>query len=89
MSLEEKKRLIESLDGLIHRKTPGDANHLAEKLGISRRTFFRLLDYMREELKAPVVFDEINKRYIYNIDGVIVFGFVKKDELKQLKTLNK
>jgi hypothetical protein len=82
MSIEQKKRLIESLDGLIHRKTPGDANQLSEKLGISRRTFFRVLDYMRAELNAPVVFDEINKRYIYENEGMIIFGFVSIEELK-------
>ncbi|MEJ7645184.1 MAG: hypothetical protein WKF87_11355 [Chryseolinea sp.] len=76
MSLEEKRRLILSLDHLIRRKTPGTAIDMSRRLGVSRSTFFRLIEYMREDLVAPVSFDEDKGRYCYAQDGIIVIRFV-------------
>ena len=76
MSLEEKKRLIVSLDDLLRSKTPGKAEYLALRLGISRSSLFRLITYMREELCAPIVFDPTNNRYVYRQDGRVMFRFV-------------
>ncbi len=76
MSLEEKRRLILSLDQLIRSKTTGTAIHLSQRLGISRSTFFRLIDYMREDLFAPVFFDEDKGRYCYAQDGIIIIRFL-------------
>lgn len=81
MSLEEKRRLILALDVLIRRKVPGKADYLAERLGISRSTFFRLIEYMREELYAPVFFDSVMNRYSYEEEGIILFRFVPADVL--------
>lgn len=79
MSLEEKRRLILSLDQLIRSKTAGTAIHLSRRLGISRSTFFRLIEYMREDLFAPVFFDEDKGRYSYAQDGLIVMRFLPHD----------
>jgi hypothetical protein len=76
MSLEEKRRLILALDALIRRKIPGKAEDLAHRLGISRSTFFRLIEYMRGELYAPVFFDTKQNRYAYEREGIILLGFV-------------
>lgn len=76
MSLEEKRRLILALDVLIRSKIPGKADYLAKRLGISRSTFFRLLEYMREELYAPVFFDAHRNRYAYEKEGIIMFRFL-------------
>jgi predicted DNA-binding transcriptional regulator YafY len=76
MSLEEKRRLILTLDSIIRGKVPGRAEELASKLGVSRSTFFRLIEYMREELFAPIVFDVTRNRYIYEEEGVVFFRFV-------------
>jgi predicted DNA-binding transcriptional regulator YafY len=76
MSLEEKRRLILSMDSMIRSKMPGTAEELATKLGVSRSTFFRLIEYMREELFAPIVFDVNRNRYLYEEEGVVFFRFV-------------
>jgi predicted DNA-binding transcriptional regulator YafY len=76
MSLEEKRRLILSMDSMIRSKVPGTAEELAAKLGVSRSTFFRLIEYMREELFAPIVFDVNRNRYLYEEEGVVFFRFV-------------
>jgi hypothetical protein len=76
MSLEEKRRLILAFDALIRSKVPGGAEYLARRLGVSRSTFFRLLEYMREELYAPVIFDSDQNRYAYEREGIVMFRFL-------------
>lgn len=76
MSLEEKRRLILAFDVLIRSKVPGKAEYLAKRLGVSRSTFFRLVEYMRGELYAPVIFDEAQNRYAYENEGIVMFRFL-------------
>ena len=76
MSLEEKRRLILAFDVLIRSKVPGKAEYMSKRLGISRSTFFRLIEYMREELYAPVIFDNEHNRYAYEMDGIVMFRFL-------------
>jgi hypothetical protein len=76
MSLEDKRRLILAFDVLIRSKVPGGAEYLARRLGVSRSTFFRMIEYMREELYAPVIFDEAQNRYLYEREGIVMFRFL-------------
>ena len=89
MSLEEKRRLILALDHLIRSKIPGKADYLAKRLGISRSTFFRLVDYMRDELYAPVFFDAHLNRYAYEREGIIMFRFLPAEliDVEQAKKI--
>ena len=89
MSLEEKRRLILAMDSLIRTKVPGTAEVLAVKLNVSRSTFFRLIEYMREELFAPIVFDVNRNRYIYEQEGMFIFRFLPLDtfDFKQVKKI--
>lgn len=80
MSLEEKIRLMMAIDSLIKRKVPGNAADYAGRLNISRSTFFRLLQYMRTELKVPITHDKVRNRYLYQEDGRLYFGFVRHDK---------
>jgi hypothetical protein len=89
MSLEEKRRLILSLDQLIRGGVPGNAEYLAARLGISRSTFFRLIEYMRVELCAPLFFDTRRNRYAYEFEGRIVFRFLPYEmiDVKQARKI--
>lgn len=89
MSLEEKRRLILALDQLIRSKIPGKAEYLARRLGVSRSTFFRLIEYMRGELYAPVFFDTHLNRYAYETEGIIMFRFLPAEliDVEQAKKI--
>lgn len=89
MSLEEKRRLILALDTLIRSKIPGKADYLAKRLGVSRSTFFRLIEYMRDELYAPVFFDTHRNRYAYEKEGIIMFRFLPAEliDVEQAKKI--
>ena len=90
MSIEEKTRLSLAFDVLVNRKMKGNAEDYAAKLGISRRSFFRLLEYMREELNAPLLHCSIKNQYEYEREGVLFFGFLPSGVLTQenLKKIN-
>jgi hypothetical protein len=89
MSLEDKRRLILELDFLIRTKTPGKPEALARRLGVSRSTLFRLIEYMKGELNAPVMFDAVNDRYIYGEEGIVMFSFLPYHviDMKQAKKI--
>ncbi len=76
MSSEERRKTLLQFDRLIQRKTNGNCDVIARKLGISRRTVFRLITYMRQELNAPIIFDNQKQRYTYRQNGSIVYSFV-------------
>ncbi len=76
MTLDEKIRLMLALDGLIKRKLKGNACDYANKLGISRSTFFRLIEHMREEFKAPLHHNKKENRYEYVTEGSLFIGFL-------------
>lgn len=76
MSIEQKRRLVVALDKIIRNETPGTATELSQRLAVSRSTIYRLLEYMKDDLNAPVFFLEKENRYAYKEDGIIIFGFV-------------
>lgn len=90
MTLEERIRLIKVLDTLLKRKMKGNSNDYASKLGISRSAFFRLIDYVRLEFNAPLIYNKVENRYEYEKAGMMVFGFLPADELSMetLKRIN-
>ncbi len=55
---------LQRLDGLLRRKTPGTAQDLASRLGVSRRTLFRLFDALRS-FGAEIAYCKKGKRYYY------------------------
>jgi hypothetical protein len=57
---------IDRLDSLIRRKATGTPEELAERLGISRASVFNLIKFLREEMKAPIIYDSGRQSYIYS-----------------------
>ncbi len=90
MSLEEKTRLLLLLDDLVKRKVKGNATEYAAKMGVGRSTFFRLVQFARQELKAPLHHCPTKNRYEYQQEGGLFFGFLptaglSAEELKNIK----
>ena len=81
MTFLEKLKVIQRLDGLIRRKATGNANELADKLGISRSTVFALLECMKC-MGAEIAFSDIRRTYYYTEDKELAIGFVSVNELK-------
>lgn len=88
--LEERVRMIKELDTLLKRRMRGSPNDYAEKLGISRSTFFRLIEYVRLEFNAPLIYNKEESRYEYDREGRMFFGFLPSDVIpnEMLKKIN-
>ena len=65
-------RKIIRIHDLITAKQTGTPKELAQKLEISERTVFSYIAYMREQLNAPIAYDN-NRSYYY--ESVCVLSF--------------
>lgn len=74
MTKEERKRKLEQADQLIRLKATGSATQFAEKLGMTKRSLHRFLDYMRQ-LGAPIAYCKTYCRYYYEYEVEFFFGF--------------
>lgn len=66
---------IRKIDKLIRLEATGSPKDLSKKIGVSERTVYDYISYMRE-LGAPIEFSEIHNSYIYLSEGKIELGFV-------------
>lgn len=85
MTNESLKR-IERIDKLIRIKGTGTATELAEKLGISRRSVYNLLNEMKDK-GAPIKFDQYRGSYYYDEEGYfkVAMYFKRKEGQMQFK----
>lgn len=83
MTFEERVRLIKRFDSLIKRRYKGNSGEYARKMDISRAAFFRLLDYIKTELEAPVCYCKANGYYEYCKNGSMFFGFLPFEVLTE------
>ena len=61
-------RKIIRLHKLIKIQRTGSPRELADKLGVSERSIYNYIGYMKMELIAPISYEEKNESYCYEID---------------------
>ena len=64
MRLKDYVFVIKRLDFLIERKATGAPDELANRLEVSRRTVFRLLDDLKD-FGAPIEYNQCRRSYQY------------------------
>ena len=74
MSFEEQTARIEGLINLIGSTNSGTADELAERLGVSRRTIFNDLEYLRGR-GLKIVFSPTDKRFIIEKKATIFSNY--------------
>ena len=79
MNLLEKIKLIERVDGLIHRKCTGTPGRLATRLGISERNTYNLINTMKD-MGAPIYFCKVRNSYCYEHQGQFSFEFKVREQ---------
>jgi hypothetical protein len=67
--------MIEKIDWLVRTKATGNSAEFAEKLGISTRTLFNYLNYMKIQMSAPIEYSKEHQSYIYNGNGGVKVGW--------------
>jgi len=90
MRFFEKLQVIERVDGLIKRKGTGTAEELENKLGVSRRCVFDIIDVMKK-MDAPIAYNTQRRSYEYEKPCELMIGFLdpKKIEGGKSEILNK
>jgi len=79
MSLHNYLNRIERLDALIRQRRTGSPKELADKLEISERWLFRLLEELRMELNCPIRYCRRTRTYFYKRKGRIRIGFTEDE----------
>ncbi|MBL6449910.1 HTH domain-containing protein [Fulvivirga sp. 29W222] len=78
---------IERLDSQIRHGSTGNAEELAQKLGISKRSVFNYLKWMKDR-GAPITFSRIRKSYIYDQEVEFVATFVSSALMQEVEQSN-
>lgn len=66
-------RVIIRLDVLIQSKKTGTPKQLAHKLEISERSVHYYIAFMKNEMKAPIVYDNKLETYLYETECKLCF----------------
>ena len=74
MTFLEKIQIIERIDQLIRMKATGSPNELAERLNVSKRCVFYILNIMKN-MDAPIVYCNNRRSYYYEYKCELNIGF--------------
>ena len=66
-------RIIKKLHDFITNERTGSPKELAEKLGVSERTVYSYISYMKVNMNAPIIFDMQKGSYLYNRNCFLSF----------------
>lgn len=73
---------------LIRQKRTGTPKELAEKLDISERWLYNIMEELKTELDCPIRYDRKRRSYIYERSGVIYLGFTTELDPFELRKVN-
>lgn len=66
-------RVIIKIHELIRAKRAGNSEDLSDRLGISVRTVYNYITFMKTELNAPITYNSQNKKYRYERESELNF----------------
>jgi ACT domain-containing protein len=80
-TLPETLQLIERIDTLIRHRATGTPDDMAEKLEVSRSTWFNYLHILKEDLGFPIDYDPEKQTYFYTARGAFRIGYTIDPDL--------
>jgi hypothetical protein len=66
-------RKIITIHELIRKQRTGKPKVLATRIGVSERTVYHYISFIKTELKAPVKWDTMRESYFYETNGKLHF----------------
>lgn len=66
-------RIIKKLHEYIITERTGSPKVLANKLGVSERTVYSYISYMKMEMNAPIIYDNQKGNYMYERECLLAF----------------
>lgn len=74
MKYVDLKKMLQ-MDYLIQKERTGSPERFAQRVELSRSTFFEYIAYLRHELMLNIGYDEYRETYYYEDEGMVcVFG---------------
>ncbi len=67
---------IERMDLLIRTNATGSPNDFARRMGMSSRSLFNYINFMRVRLGAPIEYSNTMQSYFYTDKGMIKLGWI-------------
>ena len=80
---------LHRMDQMIRSKTTGAPKVFAERLEMSRSSLFELIAFLKEEMKAPIIYNKQKKSYVYSYPPKFYLGFDRLEPAKNKKSKNK
>jgi hypothetical protein len=66
-------RKITTINELIRKQRTGKPKALATRIGVSERTVYHYISFIKTTLKAPVKYDAMRESYVYESNGKLNF----------------
>ncbi|MBB3842396.1 hypothetical protein FHS57_006427 [Runella defluvii] len=77
MQFHDYITLVQRVDSLIKTKSTGSPKQMAQRLGISERSWYYLLNQLRSEFGIPIAFSRFRCSYYYPDDASHWDDFLK------------
>jgi transcriptional antiterminator len=61
------------MDEYIDKNSSGSPEVFAKKMGMTKRSVYNYIRYMKEELGAPIQFSKVRNSYVYKEEGGFEF----------------
>jgi len=74
-------KVIIRIHDFICMERTGSPKELSQRLGISTRTLYEYIAFMKNELYAPITYNKNNQTYMYNMECDLCF--ISKKENKE------
>ncbi|MCH2451442.1 MAG: hypothetical protein MK198_15055 [Gracilimonas sp.] len=84
MGLKKSLDRVEHLDFLIRSKSTGTPKELAEKLGISERWLYEILNELKHDFDCPIKYSRRRRSYVYTCRGSLMIEFMSEEEQRSL-----
>ena len=78
---------LDRLDQLIRRKATGSPDELARRLEMSRSSTFEMIAFLKDDMKAPIIYVSSRPSYVYEYTPRFFLGF-ERDRLEGDEMIN-
>jgi molybdenum-dependent DNA-binding transcriptional regulator ModE len=79
MHLEKLRKFIH----LVERKQTGKPADVARLLGVSERMIYNYTKFIREELNAPIVWNNFKQSYLFSESGALIWKYEEDESIEQ------
>ena len=82
MHLEKLRKFIH----LVERKQTGKPADVARLLGVSERMIYNYTKFIREELNAPIAWNNFKQSYLFSENGALIWKYEEAETILQTDT---